>query len=718
MRNQVYDLMNWRDVEEVVYSECDHPERILGPHKVEDGILVQAFMPGAKSVELQCLDGKKKYDMELEDEAGYFAVLIPQKTVPTYQYMVIMEDGTTKTVQECYVFESELTKIDVDKIEQGADSKAQMLFGAHLCEKKGQKGVLFRVYAPHAMRVSVVGCFNDFDGRCHQMCRYEESGIFELFIPGLTIGTEYQYEIKTRAGICMLKADPYAFKQEISNRNASIVVDENDYKWNDAEFLASRKKNQNAIKAISVYEVNLGAMVDTKLKKKIGYKEFAKEIIATVKDVGYTHVNFLPLMEYPVDASLGYQTIAYFAPTSRYGSSDALKYMINELHKAGIFVIMDFTPALFPMDEFGLRYFDGSNLYEPDDDRMKYQANGQSFKFDYAKPAVKNLLTSAALYWIETFHVDGLRVNALDTMLYTNYDRRDEDSVRNIYGGFENLEAVEFIKTLGSAIKKQFPGVLLCAQESNSWESITEPIKLGGLGFDYNFKVQRDQWLLTGKEDAAYKACLKMYYGYRITKPVAKVFSNMEDMNSDAHKAFIDLQKLYKKHTALQLEQNIEYIQTEMTGFGLDVYCRIGKKNELLLFAANQTGENQSIYIKVKKEGTYKLIFDTNAAKYGGTEKNAKVVLYALAQQIGDSYVSDDYYLKVEIPAYTMHIYQYAEYTKSDLERIEWMRLEARKQGITKELERLDQSISDLIAKKEALEATKKEIEEKMTAFK
>lgn len=718
MSSQVYDLMNWRDIEEIVYSECDHPERILGPHKVDEGILVQTFMPGAKSVELQCLTGKKKYEMELEDEEGYFAVLISGKTIPAYQYKVFFEDDSTKIIPECYIYESDLTKKEVQDLEKGVCYNAQSILGAHMVEKNGKKGVLFRVYAPSAIRVSVVGDFNGFDGRVHQMSRYEESGLFELFIPGLTAGTAYQYEVKTKAGICMLKADPYALKQEVGEKNLSIVVEEKDYKWDDGEFVAARKKNISSVKASSVYEVNLGAMVDPKKKKKTSYKDFAKDIIATVNEVGYTHVNFLPLMEYPVDASLGYQTIGYFAPTSRYGSSEDLKYLINELHKAGVFVLMDFTPAQFPMDDYGLRYFDGSNLYEPDDDRMKYQANGQAFKFDYAKPAVKNMLMSAALYWTNEFHLDGLRVNALDTMLFTNYDRRDDESVRNIYGGFENLEAVDFVKTLTTTMKKQFPGVLLCAQDSYSWEAVTQPVKVGGLGFDYNFKMQREQWLLAGKDDSAYDACLKMYYGYRITKPLAKVFSNMEDMNTNAQKMLVDLLKLYKKQTALQLDHNIEYIQTQMSGFGLDVYSRNGKKDETLLFVSNQTGEKQSIYIKVNKEGSYKLILDTDAVKYGGSSKNSKVLLYALAQQIGDSYVSEDYYVKVEIPAYTMHIYQYAAYTKEDLERIEWMRLDARKQGIVKEIERLEQSIADLTSKKISLEITKKEIESQMEAYK
>ena len=372
--------------------------------------------------------------------------------------------------------------------------------GAHPIELKGIKGVLFSVWAPCAMRVSVVGEFNRWDGRRHQMNRLGNSGVFELFIPGLDVGTIYKYEIKNRKGEPMLKADPYGNYAELRPNNASVVWDIETFNWTDSQWMEERKKRDSKTKPMAIYELHLGSWirkpisVDEEGKEIVGsefynYREIAPRLAEYVKEMGYTHVELMPVMEHPLDASWGYQVTGYYAPTSRYGTPDDFMYFMNYLHEQGVGVILDWVPAHFPRDAYGMACFDGSCVYEHQDPRQGSHPHWGTLIYNYGRPQVKNFLIANALFWAEQYHADGIRMDAVASMLYLDYGKNDGEWVANIYGGHENLEAVEFLKHLNSVFKGRKNGALLIAEESTAWPQITGNVKDNGLGFDYKWNM-------------------------------------------------------------------------------------------------------------------------------------------------------------------------------------------------------------------------------------
>ena len=362
--------------------------------------------------------------------------------------------------------------------------------GAHLMEVDGIMGTFFAVWAPNALRVSVVGDFNGWDGRIHQMRRNEQGGIFEIFIPDVHEGECYKYEIKVKGGLTFLKADPYAFGQQLRPETASVVRDISAYKWKDQSWMKDRAVRQGVDSPISVYELYLGSFrrnADT--NEYLNYRELADEVIKYVKDTGYTHVELMPVMEHPLDASWGYQVIGYYAPTARYGSAEDFMCFVDALHQAGIGVILDWVPAHFPRDTHGLSNFDGTCLYEHMDPRKGAHPHWGTLIYNYGRPQVTNYLIANALYWVEKYHVDGIRMDAVASMLYLDYGKRDGEWVANIYGGNENLEAMEFLKHLNAMMKKRNPGVLMIAEESTAWPRITGRLDEDGLGFDLKWNM-------------------------------------------------------------------------------------------------------------------------------------------------------------------------------------------------------------------------------------
>ena len=488
MDNKLYKLMNWPRIEGVIYSEEDTPHEILGPHAAGRSTLFQTFQPEAESVTL-VVDGEKKKKMEMVDETGFFACLLTGKTPENYVYEVCFKDGEVKNIKDAYRYQYGMDQKDVEKFNAGIHYTVYDKLGAHPMKLQGVDGTFFAVWAPNAVRVSVVGDFNRWDGRVHPMSRNEKSGVFELFIPDVKPGECYKYEIKTRGDVVCLKADPYAFGQQLRPDTASVVRDLS-YKWKDSTWMKERGKNQTKDAPVSIYELYLGSFArDKDTGNYMNYRELAPKVVDYVKEMGYTHVELMPVMEHPLDASWGYQVIGYYAPTARYGSPEDFMYFVDTLHQAGIGVILDWVPAHFPRDTYGLSEFDGTCLYEHLDPRKGTHPHWGTLIYNYGRPQVSNYLIANALYWVEKYHADGIRIDAVASMLYLDYGRKDGEWIANIYGGNENLEAVEFLKHLNSIMKKRNPGVYMIAEESTAWPKVTGELEEDGLGFDMKWNM-------------------------------------------------------------------------------------------------------------------------------------------------------------------------------------------------------------------------------------
>ena len=482
--------MDWPEIEAVVYSEEYAPREILGPHVTGDGVLVQCFFPGADKVTVKTTKDGREYPMSKEDDAGYFAVLLSGRKIPEYTYLVEQE-GEQIECYDAYAFPCQITLEEEQKFINGICYDIYEKLGAHPMTVNGVDGVYFAVWAPNAARVSVVGDFNHWDGRVYQMQRLSVSGIYELFIPQIPVGSLYKYELKLKDGLTYLKADPYANQAELRPATASVVADLTKYIWKDQTWMKERKKIQTEDAPMFVYEMHLASWKKPEDGREFyNYRELAPMIVAYVKEMGYTHVELMPVMEHPFDASWGYQVTGYYAPTSRYGSPEDFMYFVDTLHQAGIGVILDWVPAHFPRDTFGLANFDGTCLYEHLDPRQGYHPHWGTLIYNYGRPQVKNFLIANALFWTEKFHADGIRFDAVASMLYLDYGKNDGEWVANIYGGNENLDAVELLKHLNSIFKKKHPDALLIAEESTAWPRVTGSVDTEeGLGFDYKWNM-------------------------------------------------------------------------------------------------------------------------------------------------------------------------------------------------------------------------------------
>lgn len=504
MDKNLYDLMDWAAIEEIAYSECDRPKKILGSHKVENGFLVQTFIPHAKSVELLIDGNKNPVAMECADEVGFFACLVGRSKEFKYQFIVTYDNDSVQTIYDPYSFDSIYTEEDLSKFEAGINYEIYEKMGAKPMTLSGVEGVNFSVWAPEAMRVSVVGDFNLWDGRRHQMNKLGDFGVYELFIPGLKAGDLYKFEIKTMKGEPMLKADPYAFYSELRPNTASIVADISGFEWSDEDWMKNRDVFQSTetdkSPAMNIYELHLGSWIRKEMQYAengeevngsvfYNYREIAPKLATYVKKMNYTHIELMPIMEHPLDGSWGYQVTGYYSPTSRYGTPDDFMYFMNYMHKKNIGVILDWVPAHFPRDLHGLGCFDGSHVYEHPDPRRGSHPHWGTLIYNYARPQVSNFLIANALFWAEKYHVDGIRMDAVASMLYLDYGKNAGEWLPNIYGGNENLDAIEFLKHLNSIYKKKHPSSLLIAEESTAWPKITGDLKDGGLGFDYKWNM-------------------------------------------------------------------------------------------------------------------------------------------------------------------------------------------------------------------------------------
>ena len=492
---KIYDLMDWAEIEAVVYSEADQPQNVLGPHVVKEGVLVGAYVPEAQGITL-VTDKGNEYPMVNEDEAGYFAALLPGKKLFDYKLRAKHRDGHEEEYVDPYAFEPYITQEDCEKFSKGIHYTIYEKLGAHILTREtaggaGVSGTHFAVWAPNAMRVSVVGNFNNWDGRRHPMRRLGDSGIFEVFIPGIGKGEVYKYEIKAKGGLTYLKADPYANAAELRPANASVVTDLSEFTWTDSGWLKARAAVKLDEAPVSVYEVHLGSF--KKPEEKNGsfynYRELAVMLADYVKKMGYTHIELMPVMEHPFDGSWGYQVTGYYAATARYGTPQDFMYFMNYMHEQGIGVILDWVPAHFPRDTFGLSNFDGTCLYEHADPRKGAHPHWGTLIYNYARPQVSNFLIANALFWVEKFHADGIRMDAVASMLYLDYGKNAGEWVANEYGGHENLDAIELFHHLNSVFHKRKDGAVLIAEESTAWPEVTGPVEKNGLGFDFKWNM-------------------------------------------------------------------------------------------------------------------------------------------------------------------------------------------------------------------------------------
>jgi 1,4-alpha-glucan branching enzyme len=384
-----------------------------------------------------------------------------------------------------------LTDFDLFLYGKGTHYRTYEKFGAHLLEEDGKKGVYFAVWAPNAQHVSVIGSFNNWEAWIHPMKLIGNSGVWELFVPGVKEGDQYKFEIKGQQGFWAQKADPYAFAAEVRPRTASVVFDLGRYQWNDAAWIDQRTQTKWHEKPVSVYEVHLGSWKRNveQGNRWLTYRELAEQLIPYVKEMGYTHIELMPIAEHPFDGSWGYQTGGYFAPTSRFGSPDDFRFFVDRCHQAGLGVILDWVPAHFPKDAHGLGYFDGTHLYEHADPRKGEHMDWGTLIFNYGRNEVSGFLLSNAIFWAHEYHIDGLRVDAVASMLYLDYSREAGQWVPNCYGGRENLEAIEFLKHFNSMVHAECPGFLTFAEESTAFPQVSHPVDLGGLGFDFKWNM-------------------------------------------------------------------------------------------------------------------------------------------------------------------------------------------------------------------------------------
>ena len=476
--------------------ECRHenPFELLGPHEVESGgrkaVSVRAYMPHSEQVWIAHQGHSGRQAMRRVHPSGLFEAVIPTESVSQYQLHVKDHTGITTSMHDPYAFPPLLGEFDLYLLGEGRHWQSYEKLGAHQRTIDGVDGINFAVWAPNASGVSIVGDFNQWDGRRHPMRKHIPSGVWELFVPDMKVGAKYKFRVNQN-GHGIDKCDPYGFAAEVPPLTASIVADLDCHEWQDTDWMAKRREANQLEQQISIYEVHLGSW-----QRKgsgptdwLNYRELAHQLVEYCTDVGFTHVELLPVSEHPFTGSWGYQTVGYYAATSRYGSPEDFMYMVDYMHLHGIGIILDWVPAHFPKDDHGLRRFDGSALYEHADPRQGEHPDWGTMIFNYDRNEVRNFLLSNALFWFDKYHIDGLRVDAVASMLYLDYSREGDDWIPNEHGGRENLGAISLLKEFNEQSHAQFPGVLTIAEESTAWGGVSRPTYTGGLGFSLKWNM-------------------------------------------------------------------------------------------------------------------------------------------------------------------------------------------------------------------------------------
>ena len=481
-------------VQSVVRGRCAHPAGVLGMHPFggpPPGVVVRSFQPYARAVSVIPGTGGDPRPMTRVHNDGFFELTLPGAQMFDYRLRMTGFDGHTWELDDPYRFPPQITDFDLYLFGEGTHFRTYKKMGAHPLTINGVEGVHFAVWAPNARRVSVIGVFNRWDGRHTPMQNRGSSGLWEVFVPALKPGDIYKYEILGPNDYLTERADPYAFACELRPKTASVIWDIEKYPWGDGDWMSRRRDTRWHDKPISVYEVHLGSWRRNGAHGEywLSYRQLADTLIPYIKDSGYTHIELLPVSEHPFDGSWGYQTIGYYAPTSRFGTPDDLKHFIDRCHQEGIGVILDWVPAHFPKDGHGLGYFDGTHLYEHSDPRKGEHMDWGTLIFNYGRNEVRTFLLANAMFWADVYHIDGIRVDAVASMLYLDYSRKAGEWIPNQFGGRENLEAVSFLKKFNELIHGEYPGFITFAEESTAWPMVSRPTYLGGLGFDFKWNM-------------------------------------------------------------------------------------------------------------------------------------------------------------------------------------------------------------------------------------
>ena len=666
MTDKAYAYMDWPRIEDIIYAEMNHPGDVMAPKRVKEGTIYQCFCPGAKSAVLIDRRTGKRYPMFLEDENGYFAVLVGGRRPAPHDFEI---DGTL--TGDPYAYSSVMTEEAASRFSAGISERVSRWMGAHVMEVDGTKGVYFALWAPNAFRVSVVGPFDEWDGRRYPMNYHEESGIFDLFIPYLEEGTEYAYELKLKDGLVYTRPDPFGTEFILGDRPSSVVGDLR-YRWHDRDYLEMRNRRADTTgQPIAIYECRLAEWAKKETEGTANYRTLAPKIASHAKALGYTHIELTPVMEYPDDKSNGYQTAGYYAPTSRYGTPADFKYFIDTLHGENIGVILDWTPAQFSADTRWMASFDGTCLFEHLDPRQGVHPVWGSKLYNYGRPQVRSFLISNAVFWMREYHADGLRLDGCSSMLRNDYERADGQWVANIYGSAENLEGIDFLSNLSAVFKKRFPDGLLIMEEHVDWPDTTAPSDEDGLGFDYkwNLHFTRDvlSFLAMKEEDRKKNLTLlqngmlnhffehymislsrtlgpfseetflegvdgdtpekrmalaRLAYVFLFTHPGKKLLTEGEDVNTEFFRALL---RMYAEEPALSKtdysEAGFEWVNTTDTENGVLTFIRRGiDRTDTLLVAVNTSEEAYDQYqAGVPYPGRYKEIFNSDDKTFGGS---------------------------------------------------------------------------------------------------
>lgn len=691
MADKAYEYMDWPRIEAIVYGEEASPRDVMQPRVTEDGVLIQGFFPGADAAEV--VVGEKSYPMILEDEAGYYAVMLPLKRIPEYRFRVI-RGSRKETFYDAYECPCQITEEEERAFCAGVYYKAYEKLGAHPGTCGEVEGTYFAVWAPNAIRVSVVGDFDRWDGRRLPMHRMPMSGIFEIFVPGVQAGASYQYEIKIKGGNVQRKSDPYGNGTQGAPSVISVVTELGEFLWQDEAWMKERERFASREVPVSIYETDV-----TEWKN-------SGELVEFLKETGYTHVEFHPVMEYLDRSSGGYSTSAYYTVTTRFGTAADFRTLVEDLHQAGIGVILDWTPAQFPRFDAGLEKFDGTPLYEVQDPAMAVHPMWGTMLYNYGSPMVKDFLISNAFFWLDEFHVDGFRMDDVDAMLYLDFGREAGQWTANLYSSNENLQALEFLKHLNSIVKKQYPGILLIAQEDGLWPQLTDSVENDHLGFDYKWSggwtkdllsyleaepldrrnyydqltlsmmyAYSEHYVLTlGKRDVGTlkefleklpgssrqkDAQLRAAYGYLMLHPGVKMTAPDGDVGPEMRAYLHDLNELYRNHPALYAmdgnSDGFEWIQFTSYDENVVAFLRkTEKQEETILAVCNFSPVSYDSYrVGVPFAGKYKEIFNSDSEKFGGqgvVNARAKAAVHMECD-------NREFSLKLKLPAYGVAVF-------------------------------------------------------------
>ncbi|KAA1189158.1 1,4-alpha-glucan branching protein GlgB [Pseudohalioglobus sediminis] len=496
------------------------PFDVLGCHRRGRTWHIKALLPGAAAVEV--VTGDARLPMERTPETDLFSISIDCKAEPAYRLRCHGGDGNWREFEDPYRFGTLIGDLDLHLFAEGRHQHLYRILGAHCCRHEGVTGVRFATWAPNATRVSVVGDFNGWHGLAHPMRVRGGSGVWELFIPGLAAGSNYKFEVRDQQGALHLKADPYGNAFELRPATASVVQAPSEFTWSDADWLQRRAHWDWQRAPVSVYELQLASWRRAATGEVLNYREIAPALADYVTDMGFTHVELLPITEFPLDESWGYQPTGYFAPTSRFGAPDDFRYFVDYLHSRNIGVILDWVPAHFPRDAHGLARFDGTALYEHADPRRGEHADWGTLIFNYGRNEVRNFLLASASFWLEEFHLDGLRVDAVASMLYLDYSREEGEWAPNEHGGNENLEAIAFLRELNTLTHGAHPGTLTIAEESTAWPQVTRPTWVGGLGFSMKWNMG---WMHDSLNYMAMEPIYRHYHHDKLTFGLMYAFS-------------------------------------------------------------------------------------------------------------------------------------------------------------------------------------------------